>query len=421
MSSIPRRLLTSVLAAEALVLTGCGSPAVPEQRIADVERQSVSLADHSDAVSALRDSSYRIGAAMLAADPDKNQVTSPVSALAALAMLRVGARTTTAAEMDAILGLPAEHRDEAMNALLSDWATHDGDPGSVDEEEPPEEPLLHLANGLFTADNLDLGGKFLEPLAEHYGAGVYPVDYANGGAGEAMNAWVNHHTGGRIEKAPIEPSPQTTLNIINTVYFAAAWEDPFDAAVTSPGNFTTSGGQVQTPLMRQQLSLNYVEGEGWQGVDLPYNNGFVMRLVLPEPGAEPVLDEVGLMEVNTAFDDGRQSEVSLTLPSWDHKYDLDLKEVLTGMGLKEAMGSSPDFSGISEGIFIEGAAQSANITVAEKGTVAAAVTQLSMAGSAPPQPEIELTFDRPFLYQILHEDTGMPLFLGTVMDPSESN
>lgn len=400
------------------MLTGCGSPAVPEQRVADVERQSVSLTDHPDAVSALRDSSYRLGAAMLAADPEKNQVTSPVSALAALAMLRVGARTTTAAEMDSILGLPAEHRDDAMNALLTNWAVHDGDPGSVDEEEPPEEPLLHVANGLFTAEDLVIGDAFLEPLAAHYGAGVYPVDYAGGSAGEEMNAWVNHHTGGRIEEVPLRPSPQTTLNIINTVYFAAAWEDPFDAATTGPGSFTTAGGQVQTPLMRQQLSLNYAEGRGWQGVDLPYNDGFVMRLVLPEPGAGPVLDEAGLIEVNAAFDDGRQTEVGLTLPSWDHKYDLDLKAVLTAMGLKETMGSSADFSGISEGMFIEGAAQTANITVAEKGTVAAAVTQLAIAGSAPPEPDIELTFNRPFLYQILHEDTGMPLFLGTVMDPS---
>ena len=332
MTSIPRRLFASVLAAEALVLTGCGSPAVPEQRIADVQRQSVSLTDHSDAVSALRDSSYRIGAAMLAADPENNQVTSPVSALAALAMLRVGARTTTAAEMDSILGLPAEHRDEAMNALLTDWAAHDGDPGSVDEEEPPKEPLLHLANGLFVAEGLVLGDAFLDPLAAHYGAGVYPVDYAGGRAGEEMNAWVNHHTGGRIKEVPLTPTPQTTLNIINTVYFAAAWEDPFDAAVTSPGNFTTAGGRVETPLMRQQLSVNYAEGEGWQGIDLPYNDGFVMRLVLPEPGAGPVLDETELIEVNAAFDDGRQTEVGLTLPSWDHEYELDLRRYSQGWG-----------------------------------------------------------------------------------------
>ncbi|GAB3548781.1 serpin family protein [Arthrobacter tumbae] len=418
MGSIPGRFFTAVLAIGVLTLTGCGTAALPEQRIADAERQSVLLTDHPDAVAALRDSSYRIGAAMLAADPEGNQVTSPVSALAALAMLRVGARTTTAAEMDSVLGLPAEHRDEAMNALLAAWAAHDGDPATVDGEEPPEEPLLHLANGLFPAEDLPLEAAFLEPLAQHYGTGVYPVDYRTGGALDGMNAWVNHHTGGRIEEVPIEPSERTRLNIINTVYFAAAWADPFDPQSTETGPFRTSSSLVQTPLMYTVMPLKYADGDGWQGVDLPYNNGFVMRLILPEEGTSPVLDEAALAQANKEMDDAGEGLVALTLPSWDHSYDLDLKEVLTTMGLEEAMGETPDFSGISaDGLYVEGAAQSANITVAEKGTIAAAVTQISMAESGFAEPDVEITFDRPFLYQILHEDTGMPLFLGTVMDP----
>lgn len=421
MGTIPKRLLTSILAAEMLVLTGCGSPALPEQRIADVERETVLLTDHPDAVAALRDSSYRIGAAMLAADPGGNQVTSPVSALAALAMLRIGAGTTTAEELDSVLGFPAENRDEAMNALLTNWAAYDGDPATVDDEEPPEEPLLHLANGLFPAEALVLEDDFLEPLAQHFGAGVYPVDYPSGDALDAMNAWVKQHTGGRIEEVPLEPTPDTRLNIINTVYFAAAWAAPFDPQSTQTGPFRTSGSVIQTPLMHAVLPLKYVDGGSWQGVDLPYHNGFVMRLLLPEEGSNPVLGEAALAEANGKMDGAGEGLVALTLPSWDHTRELDLKEVLTTMGLEEAMGRTPDFSGISaDGLYVEGAAQSANITVAEKGTIAAAVTQISMAESGFAEPDVEITFDRPFLYQILHEDTGMPLFLGTVMDPSVS-
>jgi serine protease inhibitor len=64
------------------------------------------------------------------------------------------------------------------------------------------------------------------------------------------------------------------------------------------------------------------------------------------------------------------------------------------------------------------AAQAANITVAEKGTVAAAVTQINgMVTGAPPQPEHTIDFDRPFHYQIVHVETGLPLFMGTVADP----
>lgn len=105
----------------------------------------------------------------------------------------------------------------------------------------------------------------------------------------------------------------------------------------------------------------------------------------------------------------------------DHTSNLDLKEILIAMGLEEAMGRAPDYSGISaEELYVEGAMQSANITVTEKGTIGAAVTQITMEETGLAEPDVELAFDRPFLYQILHEETGLPMFLGTVMDPDRN-
>ena len=37
---------------------------------------------------------------------------------------------------------------------------------------------------------------------------------------------------------------------------------------------------------------------------------------------------------------------------------------------------------------------------------------------APPTNVIR--FDRPFLYEIVHVETGLPLFMGRVSDPSQS-
>ena len=56
--------------------------------------------------------------------------------------------------------------------------------------------------------------------------------------------------------------------------------------------------------------------------------------------------------------------------------------------------------------------------VAEKGTVAAAVTQFNgEATSIQPEPARTLKFDRPFHYQIVHLGTSLPLFTGKVADP----
>lgn len=94
-----------------------------------------------------------------------------------------------------------------------------------------------------------------------------PTQWNTGGASalDAMNAWVSHHTGGRIEEVPIEPTPATRLNLINTVYFAAAWAEPFAAEDTEEGSFFTNSGRVQAPMMRSVQSLRHMEGTGWQG------------------------------------------------------------------------------------------------------------------------------------------------------------
>ena len=49
--------------------------------------------------------------------------------------------------------------------------------------------------------------------------------------------------------------------------------------------------------------------------------------------------------------------------------------------------------------------------------MAAAVTQINgMVTSGPPQPDRTIEFDRPFHYQIIHAETGLPLFMGTVAE-----
>ena len=67
---------------------------------------------------------------------------------------------------------------------------------------------------------------------------------------------------------------------------------------------------------------------------------------------------------------------------------------------------------------MSGAAQSATITVGEKGTVAAAVTQIPTITGLPGAPPESFDADRPFVYQIVDTSTSLPLFLGVVANPT---
>lgn len=405
-------------------LAACAAPAPPELLTADgVERASVDRSAYPDELATFRDSALKLGDALLLAGGEGNVIASPGSLLIALAMLRAGASGEAAAEMDAVLGLPEADRDEAMNALLASLEEYDGDPGSVDEENPPAKPLVHTANGLFVDKNVPTGQGYLDSLAEHYGTGVHPVDFRDQAVTKpAIDAWVNKNTGGRIEKAPAPYDPGNTFSLLNSVYFAAAWEVPFDANDTSDDPFTTAdGGTVDVPTMHGLLEMAYAEGPGWQAVDLPYGEGFVMRLVLPakdSDGGAAAVNANLLAGVARGLDGADPEDVDLALPTWDHKSHFDVRAILEQLGLQRTLNTTRDFDAIQPGLMITEAAQDANITVAEKGTVAAAVTQINgMATSVQPEPARSLTFDRPFHYQIVHVGTGLPLFMGKVADP----
>jgi serine protease inhibitor len=417
--------MAKMVAASAAVAfaTACSAP-VPEMLKADgVERVLVDGSAYAAEFRAFRDSAFGLGEALLADGGDGsggNVVSSPGSALIALAMLRAGASGETAAELDAVLGLPLERRDEAMNALLGSLAKFDGDPGSVDEDNPPRKPVMHAANGMFVDKDVPAGESFLATLARHYGTGVYPVDFSDEGATKpAIDAWVDRNTGGRIKEAPAKYDPRNTFSLLNSVYFAAAWETPFDPGSTSDLPFTLAGGdQIDVPAMHNLLEIKYAEGAGWQGVDLPYADGFVMRLVLPDAGTDASFGAPQLGEIADALDAAPLQTVQIQLPRWDYKCSFDLRQVLEAAGLQKTLTTTEDFNAIQPRMTITHAGQAANITVAEKGTVAAGVTQINgRVTSAPPRPEHTIHFDRPFHYQIVHVETGLPLFMGTVADP----
>lgn len=419
-----RNRVAKLVAATAVVaLTACSAPQPGLLKADGVERVSVQLAGYEAELRSLRDSALTLGEALLADGGDGasgNVVASPGSLLIALAMLRAGASGETAAEMDDVLKLPAKHRDEAMNALLASLEKFDGDPGSVDEGNPPRKPVMHPANGLFVDKGVTTGAAYLDTLARHYGTGVYPVDFRDEAATKpAIDAWVDKNTGGRIKKAPAEYDRRNTFSLLNALYFAAAWSVPFDPGNTSDLPFTTAEGkEITVPAMHNLLPMKYAEGEGWRGVDLPYADGFVMRLVLPDSGTGTALSAGTLARIARTMDSAPQETVQIQLPRWDHKCSFDLREVLGALGLKKTLSTTTDFDAIQRQMMITQAAQAANITVAEKGTVAAAVTQINgMVTSAPPQPDRTIEFDRPFHYQIIHVETGLPLFMGTVADP----
>lgn len=415
------------LTALALLAAACGPDTAPATGVltADAARAEPDEDDVPETVDGMAAFAHDLYSAF--ASPDENAVFSPLSIAMAFGMARAGAAGQTADEIDAVLRFPDDVHP-ALGTLEQLLVTADGPPPVPDGDspreagEPPRPPVVAIANGLFAQDGMHVKEPFLETLARYYGVGVRVVDFtAADEAKEAIDAWVAEQTAERIEELFARLPATTRLVLANAVYLKADWQTPFVRNPITDEEFTRiDGSTVQARMMSQLEMLGYAAGDGWQAVELAYaESDLAMWVIVPDDVTDPapLLAPPTLAEIAGALE---PAQVSLHLPQWDFDSELDLVELLRGLGMQAPFGPA-DFSPITDDadLFIDQAVHKANITVDEWGTEAAAVTGLAFAESAPPAPDAVVRADRPFAFVIRHLPTGTPLFTGHVADPTD--
>ena len=417
--------LSSVVLVLGLVLTACaqGSDPVSTARLtkaSGVRFDDIGIDEVRGDVSVMVRQTTGLGANLIRdTESSDNKVVSPWGAMVALQMLRVGARGNTAAQLESAIGAPGR---DVHAALIGQLDRFDSDPGAVDADNPPTPPVFHQATGLFIDESVSVESGYLDILGESFDTGVYPTDFSAADTEKAIADWLAVNTGGEISETPTDFSPETVISLLSTVYLAAAWQQPFPATATSPAEFTDSNGKVSdVNMMKQTVSAGFLRGAGWTGLQLPYSDGFALQVFLPSEGnnVNGFLDPQRLTTAGTDLRSVPQSPVSVGLPRWDVTTHLDLKVALEKLGVRDLFTDAADLTGISPGLLVTAAAQDSTVTVGEKGTVAASATQIDAGVTAmPPAGQIPVfVADRPFVYQIIDTATGLPLFLGTIIQP----
>lgn len=352
-----------------------------------------------------------------------NLFYSPFGISQALAMTWAGARGDTAAQMATALHftLPGEQLHPAFDALgraLASRGVHArGQDGGAFH--------LDLANALWEQKGAPLLPPFVDTLAQDYGAGVRPVDFANApeASREIINAWVATQTGGKIPSLFPEGSIETStrLAIASAVYFDAAWATPFDPSLTEIAPFTRGDGTpVQVATMSLGHRLRYGAGGDYQAVELPYGAApLSMVILLPPPGGLGAL-EASLTSARLAaiLDGLDERQVALTLPRFTITSSFALAPELAKLGMVDAFTPRADFSAINGtgGIRIDAVVHQAWASVSETGTEAGAATGVGLGPTIAVVP-VSVHVDHAFVFLIRDAGTGTVLFMGRVDDP----
>jgi serpin B len=299
---------------------------------------------------------------------------------------------------------------------------------------------LTVANSLWGERTAKFLPAFLDLNKACYGGGLNQVDFigASEAARQTINKWVEDKTKEKI-KDLIPPncvSHATRLVLVNAVYFKGLWEVPFDKKRTKDEPFhLTAGLEAKVPLMARASAetMPYLQGEGFQAVELAYKGkGVSMLVFLPDQ-----VDGLGELEARCTSENlGKwvkglaPEKVLVSLPKFSMTWGTrDLgpggNKALSELGMKDAFDAQvADFSGMNgakppspEALLISAVMHKAFVDVNEEGTEAAAATAVVMRFGAAPRPPKVVRADHPFLFLIRETRTGGILFMGRVADP----
>jgi serine protease inhibitor len=348
------------------------------------------------------------------ARPDSTIFLSPLSASMALGMTMNGAGGATLDQMRTALGvggLPLDQVNASYRDLMALLRSLDA---KVD---------VRVANALFHRTGFTLETPFLDVARTSFAAQVRALDFADPGAADVMNAWVEDATAGRIARI-VEPpiDPNTVAFLMNAIYFKGDWTQQFDPKLTRSAPFQSPGGARSVRLMHLEDELPFREGRDWVAADVPYGGGaWAMTIAVPTGSAGTdalVADLASILDPSAPW---TTHEVSLFLPRMEITWERLLNDDLRALGMVDAFDPArADFTPMLRSarevqLHLKKVKQKTFLAVDEKGTEAAAVTSVEVGvTSAGPQPRT-VRADRPFLLAIRERLSGTVVFAGLIV------
>lgn len=357
---------------------------------------------------------------------NENIFYSPYGINAALSILANGATGDTQTEI--------LHALEADNVeALNDGHKNFSDFAATNYGETFAEANLLLIDKKVIGRGIDK--NFRQTVTDVYKSEVREADFSGDLDGERkkITSFVNEKTRGFIPDYKSIATADTLTDLLNVVYFKGDWAIPFNARATERADFTNRDGSKSTVDMMGRTfdeEIAYRADENFCGIKLPYSENAVMLLILPTN--ENSLDVAELwhnqsVEYREKFLDGLQrsypfdGKVVVRLPKFELDIENSLVDDLKAIGIEKAFSNGAEFFNIVNGtpLKIGNAKHRAKVKVDERGTEAAAVTEVVMVEGAMPYPGkppkiVYFLAERPFLFVIRDIQSGVTLFAGVV-------
>jgi serpin B len=325
---------------------------------------------------------------------------------AAVASLGAAGIARADLEMKVSNTLVGDELHSAFNALDLDITTRD----SLSR--------IDLITAAWVPTAVEVEQQFVDDLARYYGLTVRRAEFAirPEDARVSINNFYRSNTGGALtDVVPVRTvDPTTELLITDGNVFRGVFEDAFDPAYTEDAEFSGSAGVRTVPMMRREGTIMGTTGNGYRAVELPFDGGFSVLLVLPDEGRfAEVESDFDITFVNEVLAGLVPSYLVLGVPRASVTGRVDAMELAPELGLENAFAS--DFSAVHLDAKLSNIVQRTQLQFVEDGVNADPVDLPPLSENEAMDADVpSLFFSRSFLFVVRDSQTGAVLFLGRV-------
>lgn len=242
------------------------------------------------------------------------------------------------------------------------------------------------------------------------------ADLSKSEAVAEIDNWVKETTKGAIPSILGGPLDNASVVALNALHFKGKWRNAFDPKLTTLAPFTgVDGKSAETKMMHAALGeREYRLDKRFVRVDLPFiNERFSLTVVttLDKPAPAKEFAKVATWLAGEGF---APRKGDLALPKFKLSQRSELLPALDALGLAKARRRVTAFEGFGKGAQLSQIVQQAMIEVDEEGAEAAAATAVMATRSLEADDNIHMVVDKPFVFALRDEASGMILLGGYV-------
>lgn len=347
----------------------------------------------------------------------ENLAVSPISSALSLAVLENGAGSNTQKEIRKVIGnskLNVESINLGSNYLVQRLKAFNDDENGV-----------FIANSFWFNSDISVKRGFLQKNENYFSFPTYSVDMANENTKTKMENFTIDSSNNIFRNLDFKLESSANLQSIASLVIKDNWLSEFSEEVVSDSfyndnaNLDKDENETATYLTSTE---RYIKTAGAAGFVKNLKNTpcmFVALLPNEESSLSDFVDSLdGSFFYKLSKNIPATDFVKISIPTFSADVTLNLKSSLESIGTKTLFTNKADFSKISDSdISLAGMISTCEFSLSAQGICTDKTIE---DGTSNNSAEKEITFNRPFFYAVIENESGIPLIMGT-MNTSSTN